>query len=386
MTVKRWTLTSDHPAAYIDRLEAPAGTYRGAAESVAIQKWRAQGGLSQGVDLIEIHNGKLSFIVSPTRGMSLWEARVGELRFGWRSPVRGPVHPMFVDLGEPSGLGWLDGFDELLARCGLESNGAPEFDEQGQLRYPLHGRIGNKPAHQVEVELDEQTGQVSVTGVVEECRFHFLKLRMSSTISTMPHSDTLTIVDRIENLSASPAEFQMLYHCNFGEPLLDAGSTVVAPATDIVPRNERAKEGLSQWSHYAAEQPGFEEQVYLAKLAGDAEGQTHVLLKNAHATQGACLSFDVKSLPCFTIWKNTTSRSDGFVTGLEPGTNYPNPRTFEGQQGRFARLGPGESTTLGLRLQCCTTADSIAQAEHAIRAIRDQPPVVHVQPPQGWIP
>ena len=38
-------------------------------------------------------------------------------------------------MGEPSGLGWLDGFDELLVRCGLESNGAPEFDADGRVVY-----------------------------------------------------------------------------------------------------------------------------------------------------------------------------------------------------------------------------------------------------------
>ena len=71
-------------------------------------------------------------MVLPTRGMGIWRVtaagRSGTADVGWKSPVRGPVHPAFVDLGEPSGLGWLDGFDEFFVRCGLESNGAPDFD------------------------------------------------------------------------------------------------------------------------------------------------------------------------------------------------------------------------------------------------------------------
>ena len=47
-----------------------------------------------------------------------------------------PVHPAFVPIAEPSGVGWLSGFDELMCRCGLESNGAPDFDERGQLAFP----------------------------------------------------------------------------------------------------------------------------------------------------------------------------------------------------------------------------------------------------------
>ena len=53
---------------------------------------------------------------------------------GWKSPIAGPVHPSLVSLGEPSGLGWLDGFDEFIVRCGLESNGAPDFDANHKLQ------------------------------------------------------------------------------------------------------------------------------------------------------------------------------------------------------------------------------------------------------------
>src|SRR4051812_15749138 len=75
---------------------------------------RHRGGLSDGVDTIVVQMPGFRFTVIPTRGMGLWHAAIGKLVFGWKSPVRGPVHPAFVDLGEPSGLGWLDGFDELL--------------------------------------------------------------------------------------------------------------------------------------------------------------------------------------------------------------------------------------------------------------------------------
>ncbi|MCH8918796.1 MAG: DUF4432 family protein, partial [Proteobacteria bacterium] len=102
---------------------------------------------------------------------------------------------------EPSGLGWLDGFDELLVRCGLESNGAPEFQENGRLQFPLHGRIGNKPAHKVELTIDGDSGEITLVGVVEEIRFHFLKLRMTTTIKTKLGEPGLRISDTIENLS-----------------------------------------------------------------------------------------------------------------------------------------------------------------------------------------
>src|ERR1700740_2851694 len=84
-----------------------------------------RGGRSDGLELIEIDNGALRVALLPQRGMGIWKAWLGDLELGWRSPVRGPVHPSHVPLFDPNGLGWLEGFDELLCRCGLTSNGAP---------------------------------------------------------------------------------------------------------------------------------------------------------------------------------------------------------------------------------------------------------------------
>src|SRR5262249_40504582 len=153
----------------------------------------------------EIDNGKLRFIVVPTRGMGLWKAWLGDLEIGWNSPVHGPVHPQYVPLTEPSGLGWLEGFDELMCRCGLESNGAPDLGAGGVYKYPLHGRIANRPANYVEVSTDEDAGEVSVTGVVDEVRFLFQKLRLKSTYTTKVGQNGLRIIDEVTNLSGDPA-------------------------------------------------------------------------------------------------------------------------------------------------------------------------------------
>jgi hypothetical protein len=318
--------------------------------------------------------------------MSLWRASLPGWQIGWKSPVRGPVHPKFVDLGEPSGLGWLDGFDELLVRCGLESNGAPEFDETtGRLKYPLHGRIANKPAHSVSVSFDPEREEISVTGVVEESRFHFLKLRMTSTYTTRLGSTTIAIRDEIENLSASPAEMQLLYHVNFGVPLLDAGASVVGPFKTVVPRNDHAAKDIESWTSYRAAEPGFEEQVYFADLNAGAAGQTRTLLKNAHGTQGVSLVYNTKQLPCFSLWKNTTSEADGCVTGLEPGTNYPNPRSHEGKEGRVVKLAGGGKTAFDLTMEIHANAEEVTRAERAAMDIAGgKKPTLLDRPLKGW--
>jgi hypothetical protein len=357
----------------------------GSAKGYRVTKRTYRGGLSEGVDAIEVDNGKLAFEIVPTRGMGIRWARQDKFEFKWDSPVPGPVHPQFVPVAESSGLGWLDGFDELLARCGLESNGAPEFDDQGRVKYPLHGRIANKPAESVEAVINDQTGEIQLLGRVAEVRFHFFKLWLQTTIATKPDESVIRIRDEITNASDSPTTFQMLYHVNYGHPLLDAGSRVIAPVKTVVPRNANAAKGIQSWDSYSAPEPGVEEQVYFFALNAAVDGKTQALLRNAHGTHGASLVFNVQQLPCFSLWKNTTGLKDGYVTGLEPGTNFPNPRSYETQQGRVVSLQPGGKAALEIELHFHTTKEQVQSAERAIAAIQgDKQPQVFDTPQEGW--
>lgn len=351
---------------------------------------RLQAGLSEGVISVSLKTGKASFIVLPTRGMSLWKAtiqgdeEVGTI--GWNSPVRGPVHPSYVNMQDPSGLGWLDGFDELLVRCGLQSNGAPEFDkETGRLLYPLHGLIGNRPAHQVDLTVDTDAQTLTLVGVVEESRFHFYKLRLTTTLTVKFDGTDIQIHDEVTNLSANPAEIQMLYHINFGAPLLDAGSHCVAPVKKLVPRNPHAASGIANWNTYGPPQDGFEEQVYFMDFLADANGRTQALLKNAHSRRGVSVKFNREQLPCFSLWKDTGPLSDGYVTGLEPGTNFPNPRSFEGKHNRVVKLAAGAKQVFELEIDIHTSAEEVAAAEEAIAALQgDTRPEIAEAPLPDW--
>lgn len=356
--------------------------------SIVVSQYQA--GLSEGVTAVRVKTGKMEFVILPTRGMSIWKANLlGDEEvssIGWQSPVRGPVHPKFVNVYEPSGLGWLDGFDELFVRCGLQSNGAPEFDEEtGRLKYPLHGLVGNRPAHEVTLKVDTEAKTIQVIGVVEETRFHFIKLRMVSTITATIGGTSIHVEDEVTNFSTNPAEVQMLYHINFGAPLLDAGSQCVAPVKKLVPRNPHAATGIAHWNSYGPPTEGFEEQVYFFEMVGDANKQTQTLLKNAHGRRGVSLKYSTEQLPCFSLWKNTAPLSDGYVTGLEPGTNFPNPRSFEGKKGRVVKLAGGAKTMFTVEMEIHGSAEEVAAAEAAIAKLQaGHKPEVFDAPQPDW--
>jgi galactose mutarotase-like enzyme len=385
MAVKVWTLTDVERDVYEDEIALGPKDVDGGSAGWSVKKRTLRGGLRDGVSIIEVDNGALRFWLLPDRGMGIWRAWHGETELGWKSPRKGPVNPKFVNLAEPGGLGWLSGFDELLCRCGLESNGAPDVNEDGKLVYPLHGSIANLPAHHVELSVDGGSGEISVTGIVDEARLYHNKMRLKSTVTTTVGHPGLWILDEVTNLSAEPGELQLLYHINFGLPLLDPGSKVVAPLKTLVPRDERAAKSSAKWSEYGNEEPGFTEQVYFMDLAGDEDGNTQTLLRNAHGNQGVSLQFNKKQLPCFTLWKSTQAAADGYVTGLEPGINFPNPKSFEKEQGRVAQLKGGATLKFEVGIEFHPDEDSVSQAEQAIDRIQGETkPRVFDRPVARW--
>lgn len=362
-----------------------------AAGDGATSGWSARlrtlhSGRSQGVQLVELDNGAMCIDVLPTRGMGIWRVRRGNMTLGWQAPAREPVHPAFVPLMEPAGLGWLDGFNELLCRCGLESNGPPEFDEAGRLLRPLHGRVSNTPAKRVELIVDEQTQQLQLRGVVEECRFHFQSLRLTSTISTTHGSNQFTWTDEVENIGGRDAQLQMLYHFNLGQPLLQPGAKIYAPLNMVAPHTQAAaEEGVETWNVMPPPRPRSAEQVYFTDLAADSKGDTSVLVSSLTGGEAVSLQFNKRTLPYFTVWRNSPAAADGYVLGIEPGTNYPNPRSFEREHRRVVDLKPGAKWVGAVTATWHADAKSIAAELAAIDALQGgQQPQLSAAPRPEW--
>jgi uncharacterized protein DUF4432 len=342
----------------------------------SVRQRRLRGGLSDGVDVVEIDNGALKVDILPTRGMGLWRGSFAGIPIGWNSPVKLPVHPAFVNLDERGGLGWLAGFNELLCRCGLAFNGPPGWDTgfednpiQGELT--LHGKIANLPAHFVDLSLDPDSGRIAVTGVIDECSMFGPCLRLVSTIETTVGSNRCAIIDEITNVSAKPAEFQLLYHTNIGRPFLEPGARFLAPTREMCPRDARSAQGIGKFDCYEAPNTDYAEQAYYFRLAGDVKQQTLAMLRNAAGDLGLSLRFSLAEAPCFTLWKNTQADQDAYVTGLEPGTNFPNLRGFERQQGRVTRLAPGASYCIRLELAIHSGKSSVQEVAAEIERLQN---------------
>ncbi|MBN1505752.1 MAG: aldose 1-epimerase family protein [Sedimentisphaerales bacterium] len=355
----------------------------------SVRKHVLRGGRQEGVDVIDVDNGRLRFRVVPTRGMSLQKAMLGDVRLGWDSPVRDLVHPKLLDLESRQGLGWLEGFNEWVVRCGLEFFGAPGMDEfidntgnKARMDLTLHGKIGNIPASFVQVTVDRSPPYtIRVRGRVDETCMHGPKLELWAEISTQAGSDSLRISDKITNRSAKEQEFGVLYHANYGPPLMEQDAKFIGPVKRVVPINALAAAGLSTYDVYRGPTPGVAERVYCLWLWADPYDRTKVMLRNARGDKAVVMAFSVKELPYFTIWKNPVALEDGYVTGLEPGTGFSRNRSIERRAGRVPVLKPHESRTFTLDFLALADSDRIADTAREIQRIQgDRPTQIDNEP------
>ena len=383
------TLISARDGVRVETWEVTGKEITPASAHWSVRKLTLHGGKQEGVDVIVVDNGKLQFTVVPTRGMSVLSVTSGDVRLGWDSPVKEVVHPRHINLQSRGGLGWLEGFNEWLVRCGLESNGHPGTDkfinnvgEEATMDLTLHGKIGNIPASEVEVVVDAAPPhRIRVRGRMDERMFYGPKLELQTEISTEPGSNSFRVADVVTNRGADTQEFELLYHSNYGRPLLEDGATFLAPVERVTPFNEHAAKDIARYATYAGPVLGFVEQVYCMRPVADKDGRTLVALQNKSRDRAVSLSFSVKELPFVTLWKNTNAEAEGYVTGLEPGTNFPSNRRIERKYGRVPKLAAGVSHSATIDFTIHTGAEEVKRLAERVTSIQgDVKPVLDQQP------
>ena len=337
-----------------------------------------------GMEILTIDTGTLKVVVLPDRGMGIWKCWSNDTEFGWQSPVDGPVHPSLVPVLDESGIGWLEGFDELLVRCGLNSNGAPEFSDQGSVKFPLHGRIANLPATQLEIAVDAREGTLDVIGMVTEARFLVYSLQLHTRMRFRAGSSVIEIIDTVTNPGSLPTSMQMLYHINIGQPVVEAGARIHATPKTICPRDATAARAIESWDRCEGPVSGFSEQVYFMQATADSQHWSETMIASANQTTGLSVQFCTRTLPYLNLWKNTAAVEDGYVIGLEPATGFPNTKSFEEKNKRVITLAGGESRVFRLKLEPLASSDAVEAAIKRIAEKRTSPGVIHNEPQPGW--
>jgi galactose mutarotase-like enzyme len=299
ITLYNRTWTRAELLEYVGRIDQIAGICAGEITD----------GAGRGMRTLDVYTGGgLNFRVLPDRALDIAACRYRELPLAWESPA-GEVHPAFY---QPDGVGWLRTFGGgLLATCGLDQFGAPNTD-QGE-SFGLHGRIGATPAHHVSIRAAWHADDyvLEITGVVEQARLFGEHLRLTRTVRTQLGSTTITLHDTVQNMGYAPQPHLILYHFNFGFPLISADTRLELPVSQTLPRDADADAGLGAWSRFQTPTPAYREQVFHHVLT-----QGRARLVNPTLDLSVELRWDPTQLPHLFQWK--MMGQGAYVCGIEP--------------------------------------------------------------------
>lgn len=327
--------------ARVGRMEQIAGTERFVRDE----------GPEKGMAAIRVRTGSgLTYWVTPDKGLDISLAEVYGVPVSW-SAGNGEPHPAYYD---PRGTAWLrTASGGLLMTCGLTQAGSPGEDEFGP--YGLHGRIHHTPARQVSIRSDWEGGEyvMKVSGVLEETSIFGERLRLTRMIESRLGENRISIADRVENAGFRPTPHMMLYHFNFGFPLMAEDTVVYIPESDSKPRDRGMD--LSVFRDWQAPDPEHREQVYYhTPKKGDGRLSAFIFSPSfpANASHGVGLTveleWDAVSLPRLVQWRMPGAGEH--VLGLEPSNCWTQGRGAERENGTLRMLEPGETVDYRLDL------------------------------------
>ena len=237
--------------------------------------------------------------------------------------------------------------------CGLTQVGIPN-DDQGE-HLGLHGRIHHTPASQIAAESQwlDDVYTMSLRGVLEESRIFGERLILRREIRSVLGQNSLTINDSVENAGHEPVPHMLLYHFNFGYPLMTPDTTVEYPSQSIEPREEKLP--IEDYDKWEAPQVGYQERVYYHSELVSQHGWAAAKIVNPYfpsptgpQTLEVKLSWRTENLDRLTQWKMPGTGTH--VLGIEPGNCYPAGRAAERQAGTLVMLEPGQTLDYELHL------------------------------------
>ncbi|MFC6356375.1 aldose 1-epimerase family protein [Luethyella okanaganae] len=309
------------------------------AQAVAIESSVRTDGPDAGARRLRIVNGELEIDVLPDRGLDLGQVRIAGIPLAWISPVGFPR----LHSGDVDGRGWLRAFGGgLLTTCGLLNVGPPAVDDGEQ--HPMHGRYSGISAQVTRTEVT--AGEIVVEGIVHEATVLGSHLELRRRISTPLGARRLRVADTIVNRGASPVEPMVLYHLNFGWPLVDAGTQLRSPAAAVRPRDETAAGGLASWETFSEAAIPYPEQVFAHDLP--PAGLVEVAIESPSGLR-VRVGFDAAVLRGLFQWR--VAEPGHYVLGVEPATVPTiHGRASARGAGLLRALAPGARLETGVDL------------------------------------
>ena len=303
-----------------------------------IREARLVGGKADGVRVAEFHNAAgIRFTVVADRGMDIFDLSYKGINLSFQSK-NGIVSPnLFSAVKDEFCNQWSAG---AVVTCGLDNVGGYSTDGGNA---PTHGRHGFTSAGYFGTDRRWENGDyvLEAKGEVNETSLFGRSLSLKRSITTSIFGKTIRIKDTITNNTDADEPYMLLYHCNFGYPLLDENSRFLCSSGEMSVLNGCA------YNPFGMSKPidGEGEELYLYSMKSKT---AFGALINDSLDLGVCLSYDTKNLPNMLEWKRM--KSHDYVMGIEPCNTCGLNREDAIKENRIAVLPAYSSVETGIEI------------------------------------
>lgn len=303
-------------------------------------------GPARGVRAFDLKNGRgIEMTVLADRGLdipylSFKGVNIGLLnKVGLRSPY------LFQEDGAS---GFLKQFYAgMLTTCGLTYAGAA--GEDAGVALGLHGPYDNIPAAKVTAWQDHEGDDIvlRVAGEVREAQVFGPNMVLTRQLTLDTEKNELHIRDVVENQGFDTQPLMMIYHINFGYPMLDDGVRTYYSTAEVTPRTDFAAEGMHNYDVMEAPGVGRDEQCYYH--TGHTDGEAFAMIHNEKLGIAAMVRYDKAVFPLLCEWK--CMRAGEYALGLEPTTSGVVNRAEARENGMLTHLEPGEKREFNVTIE-----------------------------------
>ncbi|WP_143305613.1 aldose 1-epimerase family protein [Chitinophaga vietnamensis] len=320
-------------------------------------------GPGRGTRIAWINTGTgLRYKVVIDRAMDIADAFYQQYSLAWLSHTG----ITFPDHAADKGLDWLRTFGGgLMTTCGLTHVGGPETDEYGERG--LHGPVSNTSAEIISIIQPDPLGgnmEMSITGIIRQVSVLGVKLLLKRTIAGTLGEPMIRVHDEVINKGNTIAPHMLLYHFNFGWPLVDEGADICwkgswlsreGNADQLFRPGHDYKKCMAPLESHA----GSGEEAAVIDIDAGPDGWCTCGVHNAALPLALSLRFKKSQLPVLTNWQHWGKGE--YVTGLEPGTHAPVGQARARRDGSLLFLQPGESRQYELLITVMHTREKIHQ-------------------------
>lgn len=343
-------------------MKLPLDRFENVRQVGGIQTAVLDNGPERGCRVAYVNTGSpLRYSVSIDRGCDLYEAFYGPHSLCYLSPngLKSPSHAYHQKMD------WLVGWPAgMMTTCGPVYIGH-DREENGKMT-GLHGRHSNTPA-EVEMLVNPDPArfrhEMLIAGIIRDTAAYGPSVEIRRTIQSMLGEASINVYDQTTNRDNMPSDHALMYHCNFGWPLLDKGAQLVMNGRiDPWPDDQQAmapktvedfkKIGGPMKTHAGEASRGF-----ICTPKADRHGLAHVGVINRKLGLAVELSFPLEQIPRVMCWQHYGPGM--YVLGIEPMVGTPFGAAVEPDHAM--QLAPGQTRRTELTLRVHDTDKAICQ-------------------------